>query len=300
MKPFTRIVIFIATILLAPISPAQDKEQKSPEQKPVQDKEQKSPEQKPARQVWIRLKSGKVLTGDLAQMDPESIDFTVKGILQTVKCDDLIGVMFAPPTPTPTPTSDERVEWMTASLRPTILYREKAKYTDKARNNGIEGTVILQVVFRRYGSITDIRVLRGLPDGLTENAIEAAMKIRFQPAVKAGKPISVRGALEFGFNLYDWPPVKLLSPDDGAVFSHYPRKVTLQWERYTEAKLYKVRIEQDYPNSSDWSFQQELEVAEPEYVFYFTGAQPGRWKVTAILKNGKEITSSWRTFRFTQ
>jgi len=76
-------------MLLAPISPAQDKEQRSPEQKPVQDKEQKSPEQKPARQVWIRLKSGQVLTGDLVKMDPESIDFTVKGILQTVKCDDL-------------------------------------------------------------------------------------------------------------------------------------------------------------------------------------------------------------------
>src|SRR5262249_13013909 len=98
MKPFTRIVIFIATMLLAPISPAQDKEQKSTEQKPVQNKEQKSPEQKLARQVWIRLKSGKVLTGDLVKMDPESIDFTVKGILQTVKCDDLIGVMFVPPT----------------------------------------------------------------------------------------------------------------------------------------------------------------------------------------------------------
>jgi hypothetical protein len=40
MKPSTRIVIFIVTMLLAAISPAQDKEQKSPEQKPVQDKEQ--------------------------------------------------------------------------------------------------------------------------------------------------------------------------------------------------------------------------------------------------------------------
>src|SRR5262249_17479024 len=73
------------------------------------------------------------------------------------------------PTPTPTPTSDERVEPMTGSLRPTILYREKAKYTDKARNNGVEGTVVLQVVYHRYGLLTDINVIRGLPDGLTEN-----------------------------------------------------------------------------------------------------------------------------------
>src|SRR5262245_12754900 len=117
MKPFSRIVMFIVTMLLASISPAQDKEQKSPEQKP-------------ARQVWIRLKTGPVLTGVLVKMDPESIDFTVKGILQTVKCDDLIGVMFAPPTPTPTPspepTTGGSIEPMTADLRPTITYREKA------------------------------------------------------------------------------------------------------------------------------------------------------------------------------
>jgi TonB family protein len=94
------------------------------------------------------------------------------------------------------------IEPMTASLRPTILYREKAKYTEEARQNKIQGTVVLQVVFNVNGSISDVRVIRGLPDGLTEKAIEAAKKIRFNPAVKNGSPVSVRGSLEFTFNLY--------------------------------------------------------------------------------------------------
>jgi TonB family protein len=94
------------------------------------------------------------------------------------------------------------IETMTATLRPTILYREKAKYTEEARQNKIQGTVVLQVVFNVNGTISDIRVVRGLPDGLTEKAIEAAKKIRFNPAVKAGTPVSVRGNLEFSFNLY--------------------------------------------------------------------------------------------------
>ncbi|HEU0173840.1 MAG TPA: TonB family protein [Blastocatellia bacterium] len=94
------------------------------------------------------------------------------------------------------------VEPMSASLRPTILYREKAKYTEEARQNKIQGVVTLQVVFHINGSITDIKVIRGLPDGLTEKAIEAAKKIRFNPAVKNGAPVSVRGTLEFTFNLY--------------------------------------------------------------------------------------------------
>ena len=94
------------------------------------------------------------------------------------------------------------VEPMSPALRPTILYREKAKYTEEARQNKIQGTVVLQVVFNVNGSITDIRVIRSLPDGLTEKAIEAARKIRFNPAVKNGSPVSVRGTLEFTFNLY--------------------------------------------------------------------------------------------------
>jgi TonB family protein len=94
------------------------------------------------------------------------------------------------------------VEPMTASLRPTILYREKAKYTEEARQNKVQGTVVLQVVFQATGAIADVKVIRGLPDGLTEKAIEAAKKIRFNPAVKNGTPVSVRGTLEFTFNLY--------------------------------------------------------------------------------------------------
>ncbi len=94
------------------------------------------------------------------------------------------------------------IEPMTASLRPTILYRERARYTEEARANKIQGTVVLSVVYTADGRISDIRVVRGLPDGLSESAIEAAKRIRFRPAVKNGQPVSVRGNIEFNFTLY--------------------------------------------------------------------------------------------------
>jgi TonB family protein len=94
---------------------------------------------------------------------------------------------------------------MTASLRPTILYREKAQYTQEAKDNNVEGTVVLRVVFGADGQINDIAVGQGLPHGLTENAIIATKKIRFAPAVKDGQPVSVRGSLEFTFKLHDDP-----------------------------------------------------------------------------------------------
>jgi TonB family protein len=86
--------------------------------------------------------------------------------------------------------------------KPTILYKEKAKYTEEARQNKVQGTVMLSAIFTADGRITGIRVIRGLPDGLTEKAIEAAQKIRFQPATKNGVAISVRANLEFNFALY--------------------------------------------------------------------------------------------------
>src|SRR5262249_36141883 len=91
---------------------------------------------------------------------------------------------------------------LSENLKPTILYREKAKYTEEARLNKVEGTVVLTIVFGADGRIHDIRTVRGLPHGLTETSIEAAQKIRFHPAVQHGKPVSVRATLEFSFALY--------------------------------------------------------------------------------------------------
>jgi len=97
--------------------------------------------------------------------------------------------------------SGENVEQMTEDLKPTILYREYAKYSDEALKNGLEGTVILEVVFAADGNMKDLKVYSGLPDGLTESAIAAAQKFRFEPATREGKPVSVRGKLELEFKL---------------------------------------------------------------------------------------------------
>lgn len=96
----------------------------------------------------------------------------------------------------------ETAQPMTAAQMPTILFREKAKYPEIAKINFVQGIVVLQVVFDVSGVTRDIRVIRGLPDGLTRNAIEAAQKIRFNPATRDGKPVSVIGNMEFSFNRY--------------------------------------------------------------------------------------------------
>jgi tetratricopeptide (TPR) repeat protein len=91
---------------------------------------------------------------------------------------------------------------MTNSTRPTILYREKARYTEEARQAKMQGTVELQAIFRSDGVIVIQRVIRYLPYGLTLRAVEAASKTRFNPAMKDGAPVSIREPLEFSFNIY--------------------------------------------------------------------------------------------------
>jgi TonB family protein len=92
---------------------------------------------------------------------------------------------------------------MAQSIRPKITDQEKAKYTKEARDNYIHGTVALSVVLGSDGTIFDFKVVNGLPYGLTESAIIAAKKVRFEPGTKDGQPVSVRVILMFGFQLYD-------------------------------------------------------------------------------------------------
>jgi hypothetical protein len=61
---------------------------------------------------------------------------------------------------------------------------------------------MLRVVFSSFGTVEQIRALQTLPFGLTEKAIAAARQIKFVPATKGGRPVSVWMQLEYNFNLY--------------------------------------------------------------------------------------------------
>jgi TonB family protein len=93
------------------------------------------------------------------------------------------------------------IQSATAALRPEILYQEKAKYTEAARQNRVQGTVLLSIVFAADGRIANVRVVRGLPDELNDEAVKAANEIVFLPALKNGRLVSVRMSVEYTFNL---------------------------------------------------------------------------------------------------
>jgi TonB family protein len=83
-----------------------------------------------------------------------------------------------------------------------VVTKPEPRYTEEARKNQITGTVILRAVFTSSGAVANIHAVSKLPDGLTEKAIEAARQIRFIPASKDGRFVSMWMQLEYNFNLY--------------------------------------------------------------------------------------------------
>lgn len=89
---------------------------------------------------------------------------------------------------------------VTAKAR--VLQKPEPTYTESARKFGVEGTVIMRAVFSKTGEVVNLRVVRKVPHGLTQRAVAAARAIRFTPATKDGKPVSMWMQLEYNFNLY--------------------------------------------------------------------------------------------------
>jgi TonB family protein len=86
--------------------------------------------------------------------------------------------------------------------RARLLSKPEPHYTEDARRNQISGTVVLRAIFASSGEVVQIQALNKLPFGLTEQAIAAAHQIRFVPATKNGRAVSVWMNLEYNFNLY--------------------------------------------------------------------------------------------------
>jgi WD40 repeat protein len=104
----------------------------------------------------------------------------------------------------------------------------------------------------------------------------------------------------------------LLSPEDKAVFNNYPRHTTIRWEAVPDASTYSVEI--DWCSATrtwmegggEWCALAHPEtraqnIMETAFSFEFVGGNPGRWRVWAVDKEGREgPKSEYRVFRYTR
>jgi len=101
------------------------------------------------------------------------------------------------------------------------------------------------------------------------------------------------------------PAPVLIAPDDGSVFSNFPRTTHFQWEPVSGAKTYTVEVQ--LLNQIDGSPDEWVDcllktgVAEPSFTYGFPGMDSGRWRVWGVNPKGVEGDKSpWRQFRYTQ
>jgi protein TonB len=83
-----------------------------------------------------------------------------------------------------------------------IIAKPKATYTDAARINNVQGSVLVKVTLLASGQIGSVTAVRGLPHGLTERAIAAARQIKFEPKKINGIPQTTIVTFDYGFNIY--------------------------------------------------------------------------------------------------
>lgn len=114
-----------------------------------------------------------------------------------IKISDGLGMPFS------TPNCDAiALEGREVDRKVRVVMKPEPRYTESARQKQVTGRVIIKAVFSCNGSLGNIRVVEMLPHGLTEQAVAASRMIKFVPAVKNGKYVSIWLQLEYNFNLY--------------------------------------------------------------------------------------------------
>jgi protein TonB len=75
-------------------------------------------------------------------------------------------------------------------------------YPESASENGVQGRVIMQFVVTADGSVTDIKVLRGIDPALDKEAIRViSMSPKWTPGKQRGKPVRVKYQFPVVFQL---------------------------------------------------------------------------------------------------
>ena len=88
---------------------------------------------------------------------------------------------------------------------PVVVHRVDPEYNEVARRARVSGIVIVEVLIGANGKISAGRILKPLPFGLDQKAIEAVRQWRFKPGSVDGKAVPVIMNLTLNFRL---PPEK--------------------------------------------------------------------------------------------
>jgi len=95
---------------------------------------------------------------------------------------------------------------------PIVTRRVQPNYTEVARKGRIQGIVIVEAIIDKDGNVDHVKVLKGLPMGLSEEAESAVKKWKFRPGTLGGQPVDVIFNLTVNFTLDSGGPATREAP----------------------------------------------------------------------------------------
>ncbi len=130
---------------------------------------------------------------------------------QAVRVRFAVPVMFRlneTPSSAPLPASDadgdgifEVVDEQPVLIGGMTGLQARVVYPQSAKDDGVEGQVILQFIVNEEGAVEDARVMRSPDERLSEAALEAVRTSRFEPGRQRGRAVKVRFAVPITFRL---------------------------------------------------------------------------------------------------
>jgi TonB family protein len=118
---------------------------------------------------------------------------------------------------------------------PVALQQPMPAYTEEARVSSVEGTIQIQVMVRKDGTVGDLKVLEGLGYGLDESAIHTiATKWRFRPGTRSGERVDMWTTVGVPFRLDS------MTDAEREKRKEYPLRVFIAGTRWTPKPFGRV------------------------------------------------------------
>jgi protein TonB len=105
-----------------------------------------------------------------------------------------------PPPPPPKAATPKRIRVGGQVESAKLIFNPKPEYPPLAKMARIQGTVRLEAIISRDGTIQDLKVLSGHPL-LVKSALEAVQRWRYQPTLLNGEPVEVVTEIDVNFTL---------------------------------------------------------------------------------------------------
>lgn len=120
--------------------------------------------------------------------------------------EEIIDIPVAPPPPEEEVVEEEPAFFVIVEEMPELIggieaLMKEIKYPALARQAGVEGRVIVQMVVDENGRPTNPVVLRGIGGGCDEEAVRAVQTMKFKPGKQRGRPVPVQYSMSVLFQL---------------------------------------------------------------------------------------------------